>query len=90
MTTLGFRASTAPADIVAALGMVAPVVYSVQNISAPPATLYVREGGPVPDAAAPAWRVESGGDLPLRYDGAPIWVWTDDAGGCPVILREAA
>lgn len=36
-----------------------------------------------------SFRIEAGGNFILKPIGDPIWAWTDDAAGCPLILGEA-
>ena len=75
---MDFDATPVPADVVAALGLTQGTRYSGQNVSGT-ATLFVREA-----ASAPAVT-----DRAFRVDG-PVWLWTDEADGCAVIIAEAA
>ena len=84
---MDFDATLVPADVVAALGLTQGTRYSGQNVGL--ATLYIREQVAAPDLTDRAFRVQSGGAFTLRPAGEPVWLWTDDAGGCPVILAEA-
>ena len=88
MAAQDFDATTVPQDIVAALGLVPGTIYSAQNIGTV-STLYIREDSAVPEPTARAFRIESGGHFTCSPTGNPIWLWTDDAGGCPVHVDEA-
>ena len=88
MPSQDFDVSRTPADIVAGLSLTQGQRYTVQNVS-PAATMFLRQA----TAAAVsdrAHRIETGGYMTIRPDGEPIWLWTDDAAGCPVIATEAA
>ena len=85
---MDFDATPVPADIVAALGLAQDELFAGQNVSNT-ATLFVREAATVPAVTDRAFRVESGGQFTLRPTGSPIWLWTDEADGCAVILTEA-
>ena len=86
---MDFDATPVPADIVAALGLIQGTRYSGQNVSGT-ATLFVREAASAPAVTDRAFRVESGGQFTLRPSGGPVWLWTDEADGCAVIIAEAA
>ena len=86
---MDFDATLVPADVVAVLGLADGKFYTAQNVSGT-ATLYLRESTAAPAVTDRAFRVESGGQFTIRPTGSPIWLWTDDAGGCAVILAEAA
>ncbi len=43
----------------------------------------------MPSASSRAHRIEAGSGGIIKTDRDPLWVWTDDPGGCPVILTEA-
>ena len=85
---MDFDASVIPVDIVAALGLAQDELFAGQNVSNT-ATLFVRESATIPAVTDRAFRVESGGQFTLRPRGAPIWAWTDEPDGCPVIVAEA-
>ena len=85
---MDFDATLVPADIVAALSLTQDVRYTCQNLSGT-ATLFVREAGSVPSITDRAFRVESSGEFTLRPSGDPIFLWTDDPSGCPLILGVA-
>ena len=86
---MDFDATETPTDVVAVLSLAAGQIYIVQNLSGM-ATLFIRESAATPAVTDRAFRVQSGGAFTLRPMGEPIWAWTDDPGGCPVILAEAA
>ena len=86
---MDFDATLVPADIVAALSLTQDTRYSGQNLSNT-ASLFVREVASVPAVSDRAFRVQGGGEFTLRPGGEPIWVWTDEADGCAVIVGEAA
>ena len=86
---MAFDASVLPVDIVAALGLAQDTRYSGQNVSQT-STLFVREAAAAPAVTDRAFRIQSDGQFTLRPRGAPIWLWTDEADGCPVIVGEAA
>ena len=88
MASRDFDASMVPQDLVAALGLVAGTLYAAQNVSTT-ATLFVREDSVVPEPTARAFRIEAGGHFTCSPTGNPIWLWTDDLAGCPVLLDEA-
>ena len=85
---MDFDASTVPVDIVASAGLAQDTIYSGQNVSGT-ATLFVREAAAAPAVTDRAFRIQSDGQFTLRPRGAAIWVWTDEADGCRVILAEA-
>ena len=89
MPSQDYDATLVPADIVTGLSLAEGTQYQGQNTSTI-ATLRIREAAVAPDANARAIRVEAGGVFTIKPDGDGIWVWTDDAAGCPVILTEAA
>ena len=86
---MDFDATGTPADIVAALSLAQGERHTGQNVSNT-ATLFVREATAAPAVTDRAFRVESGGQFTLRPSGEPVWLWTDEADGCAVILAEAA
>ena len=89
MASQDFDASQVPVDIVADLGLTVGTLYEGQNVSTT-ATLRVRQAAAAPSADARAIRVEASGSFRLSPDGTNgVWVWTDDPGGCPVIVTEA-
>ena len=90
MASRDFDATTSSQDLVAALGLVAGTVYTGQNVSTT-ATLFVREAAAVPVPTARAFRIEAGGHFTINpRAGGPIWLWTDDPGGCPVLVDQAS
>ena len=89
MPAVDFNATGTPTDIVAALSLSQGERYTGQNVSNT-ATLFVREATAAPAVTDRAFRVQSGGTFTLRPSGEPVWLWTDEADGCPVILAEAA
>ena len=88
MASQDFDATGAPQDIVAALSLADGMSYAGQNLSTT-ATLFIREAAAAPAAGARAFKVEAGSPFNIKPSAAPIWLWTDDAGGCPVIVGEA-
>ena len=88
MAALDFDATTSPQDVVAALSLTANTLYARQNLSTI-ATAFFREAAAMPGAGARAFRVEAGGPFTLKPTGDAIWVWTDEAAGCPLILSES-
>lgn len=88
MAALDFDATTTPRDVVAALSLTAQSIYAAQNTSTT-ATLFVREAAAAPTPGARAFKVEAGSPFELRPLGEPIYLWTDDPQGCPVILNLA-
>ena len=90
MASQNFDATRVPADIVADLGLAIGTSYVGQNLSTF-ATLLFRESANAPDVSARAFRVESGGVFTLGpQSGVGIWLWSDDAAGCPVVVSEQA
>ena len=78
-----------PIDIGGVASVMPDVLYSAQNISAPPATIYFVEGGATPSTSAPSGRLESGSDIILRYAITdPFWMWTDALSGAQLIFFE--
>ena len=89
MASQDFDATGAPADIVAGLSLAEGTRYQGQNVSTT-ATLRIRESVTAPAADARAIRIEAGGSFTLGPDGTNgIWLWTDETGGCPVIITDA-
>ena len=86
---MDFDATPVPVDVVLALGLIQDTRYSGQNVSGT-ATLYVREAASAPAVTDRGFRVESGGQFTLRPSGEPVWLWTDEADGCTVIVGVAA
>ena len=79
-----------PLDITTNAALMADTRYTVQNISAPAATIYFIEGGATPLPTAPAARLEVGGNGVLSADASlPFWMWTDESGGAKLIFFEA-
>ena len=87
MASQDFDATTTPQDIVAALSLTAGKLYFCQNVSTT-ATLRIRDAATAPAATERALRVEAGGDFSIRPGGDGLWLWTDEPGGCPVIVTE--
>ena len=86
---IDFDASSDPADVAAGASLTQGTRYTVQNLSTV-ATLFIREQAGQPAATARAFRIEAGGMFTIKSAGTPIWLWTDDPDGCPMILAEAA
>ena len=86
---MDFDATLVPSDIVSVLGLADGKFYTAQNVSGT-ATLFIREQVAAPAVTDRAFRVESGGQFTIRPSGEPVWLWTDEADGCAVILAEAA
>ena len=85
MVSRDFNATEQPTDIVADLSLAVGTAYSGQNISTI-STLFVREAVAMPDATAPAFRVESGSAFQIKPEpGQGVWLWTDEA-PCKIIL----
>ncbi len=89
MAAIDFDATLVPTDIVAAGSLASQQAYTAQNLSGV-ASLFVREASSAPSPRERAFKIEPGTVFTIRPTGAPIYVWTDDAAGCPVILNEAA
>lgn len=86
---MDFDATETPQDVVAALGLTVGQAYTVQNVSTV-ATLFLREAPVAPAAAARAFRIEAAGVFTIKSEtSGGIWLWTDEAAGCPCILTEA-
>lgn len=88
MAAMDFDATNVPTDVVAALSLTAGIKYTGQNVSTT-ATLFIREVSSQPAANARAFKMEAGANFVLEADSGPIYLWTDDDAGCPVILNEA-
>ena len=43
----------------------------------------------MPDANAPAFRIEASGHFIIEPANNPLWLWTDDPDGCPVVITES-
>lgn len=85
MASLDFDATETPTDIVAALSLNVGTAYAGQNVSTI-STLFFREAVAMPDATAPAFRVESGSAFQIKPEpGQGVWLWTDEA-PCKIIL----
>ncbi len=89
MASMDFDATGVPTDIVDALGLTSGTRYTGQNVSTT-ATLFVREAAAMPTMHARAFKVEAGSPFTLKPEGIPLWVWTDDPNGCPLVLDNAA
>ncbi len=89
MASKDFDATGVPVDIVDALSLEPNTLYTGQNVSTT-ATLFVREAAAMPSTSARAFKVEAGSPFTLKFQGTPLWFWTDDANGCPVVLDNAA
>lgn len=77
-----------PTDIVAALSLTVGKTYYAQNLSTF-ATLYGRTAANQPAVTARAYRYEAGGEFQFTVKAnEKSWLWTDDPGGCPIILNE--
>ena len=85
---MDFDATQTPVDVVAALGLTQGTRYTGQNVSGT-ATLFAREATAPPAVTDRAFRVESAGQFTIRPSGPPIWCWTDESAGCPVILGDS-
>ena len=88
MPAVDFDATASPVDMAAAVGLTQGQSYTGQNVSTV-ATLYVRPAAMAPAVTARAFRVEAGGSFTVKPNGSPVWCWTDDPAGCPVILDQA-
>ena len=88
MGAIDFDATMTPQDLVAQMSLQANISYTGQNVGTI-ATLFFREGSTMPAITDRSFRIEAGGTFILRPTGDPIWAWTDDAAGCPLILGEA-
>ena len=79
---------TTPADIVQAKELTVGKTYYGQNLSTT-ATLFGRPGTNQPALTVPAFRYEAGADFEFTVKvNEKIWMWTDESGGCPIILNE--
>ena len=87
MPAIDYEASATPTDLVAGAGLVAGTLYAGQNTSTT-ATLFVRGALVTPAAGDRAFRVEAGSPFQVKDRGEPIWVWTDEPAGCPMILTR--
>ena len=89
MPSQDFDATTTPQDVVAALSLTDGTRYTGQNVSTV-ATLRVRQATGAPAPTARAHKVEAGGSFTIEpMAGQGVFVWTDEAGGCAVIVTEA-
>ena len=89
MASRNFDATQTPRGIAAVLALADGVSYTGQNVSQT-ATLFLRDAAVRPAPNMRAFRHESGGFFYFTPGGAAaLWVWTDDADGCPVIVTEA-
>lgn len=89
MASRNFDATQTPRSIASVLGLPDGVDYVGQNVSTT-ATLFVRDAAVSPPRTMRAFRHESGGFFYFTPGGTTaLWVWTDDADGCPVIVTEA-
>ena len=90
MASQDFDATAAPADLVAGLSLAVGTKFTVHNTSTV-ATAFFREAAVAPAPNARAFRVEASGAVTIRAKAAgdKIFVWTDDPGGCPLIVSEA-
>ena len=89
MPSRDFNATGTPQSIAAVLGLTSGQAYVGQNVSTT-ATLFVREAAAAPSPHARAHRHEAGGFFYFTPGGtSSLWVWTDDPGGCAVIVTAA-
>lgn len=86
MDAISHTVTTPPSDLVAALSLEAGAVYYGQNLS-PTATLFGLPKATAPTLPADAFKYESGASFQFDVDG-PHWFWTDDPGGCKIILNK--
>ena len=89
MPSQDFDADQAPRNIAHVLSLSNRTRYTCQNVSGL-ATLFFRESAATPPASDRAFRIEPGGYFTLEPTGSPLWFWTDDPAGCPVVVTEAA
>ena len=83
-----YTVTTTPVDVVTALNLESGKAYYGQNLSTT-ATLFGRSQGPQPSLPVRAFRYEAAGDFEFTVGaGEKTWFWTDDPGGCPIILNE--
>ena len=88
MPAQDFNVTSIPVDIVAALGLIAGKSYTGQNVSTT-ASLFVRPSIAAPSVSDRHFHITSGEHFTIRPDATPIWCWTNDSSGCPVIVDEA-
>ena len=85
--SLDFDATTTPQDIVSVLSLTTERWYTLFNASTT-ATLFHREAAQAPDPTGRKNRIEAGSGCTIQHTDAPIWFWTDDPAGCPVLVTE--
>ena len=87
MPTLDFRATSQPQNIVAELNLRIGSNLVYQNIDRT-ASLHVRESDVAPPSGAAGFRLDPGQSYMAQISNSPIWVWTNDAAGCQLVLNE--
>ena len=88
MAAMDFDATLVPRDIVAGLSLATGTRYTVQHVGVH-GTMFVRESAAEPAPSARAFRVEAGVPVTIEPDGEPIWFWTDEPDGVPVLVNAA-
>ena len=89
MSTLDFRATSQPQNIVAELNLVIGSNYALQNIDRT-AALRVRESVAVPAAGAAGFLLSPSESYILQVRNDPVWMWTNSGSGCQLVLNEVA
>ena len=80
--------TTVPTDVVATLSLTVGKTYYGMNLSTV-ATVFGRTKADQPAVTERAYRYESGAEFEFSVEtDEKIWLWTDDSGGCPIILNE--
>ena len=85
MPTYDFRATASPKDLVAELNL-SQGQYAVQNVDRT-ASVLMRESVSAPSAGELGIRLAPGDAWTLIVATEPVWAWSNDAGGCSVVIN---
>lgn len=86
MPTYDFRATSAPQDLVAAMGL-SPGQYMLQNVDRS-SDLWLRESLNAPAAGELGIRLAPNESLVVIVGAEPVWAWSfDNPGGCALVVN---
>ena len=89
--TIDVDASTVPQALEDITGVTVGTEYTIENVSAPGATAFVRSAPAAPAVTDKAHRLETGGRAIVTPDSTDrTWLWTDDPSGCALVMTPAA
>ena len=85
MPTYELRATSAPQDLVAALGL-SQGQYMIQNVDRS-AALWLRESVNAPASGELGLRLSPNKSLVMIVATEPMWAWSFDSGGCALVVN---